>query len=458
MQKILFILLFATGFAFGAKAQNWLPMDLDQAIQNFYVDTVDNLLYAAGSNGYFGGKTTSNGFAIWNGASWDTLPNKLNANVVSMCRYKNKLYVSGFFYPAPYNCPSRTLMAWDLATAQWQLVGTGIWSSGAEQGVARMKIINNELYFYGAFDSICNKRASGVVKFDGTNWTGFNFNSDEYLVGIALYNGELYACGQFTDLFGDPNMDFLIKYNGTNWVSTGANFNGATSIEAITVYKNELYVAGYFLKSDGCPGDNIVKYNGTSWQEVNGGFSYHGFPGAVPRRMEVYNDKLYIAGTFDQMGTMPAHYLVTYDGTEFCAVDNSINEPVWPVTVYKNKIYVGAAWFSSGVNGQDTVYFMGQQNKFTPDTCQVFAVGVKETLPIKELSIYPNPVASILNISDEQNELQNSTVEITNSLGQNVVKVLFNNSIDVSSIQTGCYFITISTQDQKVLRFKFIKE
>lgn len=446
--RILFILLFAAGFAFGAKAQNWLPMDLDQNAQSFYVDTVDNLLYVAGSNGYFGGKITSNGFAMWDGTAWDTLPNKLNGNVVSMCRYKNKLYVSGYFYHAPYNCPRKTLMAWDFPTAQWEPVGIGLWSTGVEQGGAKMKVINNELYFYGAFDSIYNMRVNSIVKFDGTNWTGFNFiPSDKVINGIAIYNGELYAYGQFTNLLGDPNMDFLIKYNGSNWVSTGANFNGATSIEAITVYKNELYVAGYFLKSDGCPGDNVVKYNGSKWQEVNGGFSYHGFPSAVPRHLEIYNDTLFISGSFDKMGTMPARAIIYYDGIKFCAIDNSIDQAPGPIAVYKNKIYSGGGMIAN--NNQDTLWFLVQQNKFTPDTCQIFAVGIRENSLLKDIRIYPNPTASLLNIFDEQNELQGSNIEIADCLGQIVISISFSNQIDLSHLEAGMYFLTIQDRFKK---------
>lgn len=59
------------------------------------------------------------------------------------------------------------------------------------------------------------------------------------------------------------------------------------------------------------------------------------------------------------------------------------------------------------------------------------------------LSIYPNPTNSILNIIDEQNRLQNSTIEIKNPLGQVVFTTHFTTQINLSNFSTGIYFLTI---------------
>ncbi|MFN8114508.1 MAG: T9SS type A sorting domain-containing protein [Bacteroidia bacterium] len=433
-------------------------MNVNQDIRNFFIDTIDNVMYAGGLATNFGGKHTYNGIGIWNGLSWDTLPNKLSGDPSSICRYRNKLYISGSFNKLPFNCPSHSLMSWDLVNHKWDSVGIGIWSGGSDFGSAKMKVINNELYFYGAFDHVSdiNLQSLNLVKFDGTNWISLNYPSyTETINGIAIYKGELYAYGQFIDLTGDPNMDFLIKYNGTNWVSTGANFTGAHSIESIVVYKNELYVVGYFLKSDGCPGDGIVKYDGTTWQEVNGGFSLFGNSISIPRHLEVFNDTLYISGNFDKMGTMPAHGIVKYDGKQFCAIDNTINQSAGALVVYKNKIYLGGGMILN--NNQDTLWFLNQQNKFNMDTCQLFAVGVKENSLSKNIKIYPNPTSSIINIVDENNQLQNSTIQITDYLGQVVFYSSFTTQINLSSLSAGMYFLTIEDKNNKKT-VKIIKE
>ncbi|HRG00572.1 MAG TPA: T9SS type A sorting domain-containing protein [Bacteroidia bacterium] len=454
----IFIFIIVTNFAPVLQAQNWLPMYVNQDIRNFYIDTIDNVMYAGGWATDFGGKTTYNGIGIWNDSTWDTLPNKLSGNPSSICRYKNKLYVTGSFNKLPFNCPSHSLMTWDLINHKWDSVGIGIWSGGNDYGSAKMKVINNELYFYGAFDHVAdiNVQALNLIKFDGTNWMSLNYPSyPEIINGIAMYKGELYVYGQFTNLTGDPNMDFLVKYNGTNWVSTGANFNGAHSIESIVVYKNELYIVGYFLKSDGCSGDGIIKYDGNTWQEVNGGFSLFGNPTSIPRHLEVYNDTLYISGNFDKIGTMPAHGIVKYDGKQFCAIDNAINQSAGALAVYKNKIYMGGDMIVN--NNHDTLSFLNQQNKFNMDTCQLFAVGVKENSLSKNIKIYPNPTTSIINIVDENNQLQNATIEIKDYLGQTVYVAPFSNQINISNLALGMYFLTVQDKENR-RTIKAVKE
>ena len=73
------------------------------------------------------------------------------------------------------------------------------------------------------------------------------------------------------------------------------------------------------------------------------------------------------------------------------------------------------------------------------------------------ISIYPNPINSILNIVGEQNQFQNSTIEITNCFGEIVFNELFANQIDLSSLSSGMYFLTIKDKEN-IKTVKLIKE
>ncbi len=85
-------------------------------------------------------------------------------------------------------------------------------------------------------------------------------------------------------------------------------------------------------------------------------------------------------------------------------------------------------------------------------------VGIRELGEQNHTSIFPNPVTSILNISDAQTHFQNSTIDIKNTLGQNILSCPFNPEIDVSALPTGVYFLQIKTEDKRLLNTKFIKE
>lgn len=71
---------------------------------------------------------------------------------------------------------------------------------------------------------------------------------------------------------------------------------------------------------------------------------------------------------------------------------------------------------------------------------------------------YPNPVSNILNIASEQYFRDGTEIEITNYLGQTVLKSIFKNEIDVSLISQGCYILKILTCDKQQFHSKFIKE
>ena len=81
----------------------------------------------------------------------------------------------------------------------------------------------------------------------------------------------------------------------------------------------------------------------------------------------------------------------------------------------------------------------------------------KNDITINNLLIYPNPTSSIINIIDEQNELQNSSITITNTLGQTVLSMPFSHQIDVSSLAQGLYYLTL--QDGNIKKtVKFVRE
>lgn len=73
-----------------------------------------------------------------------------------------------------------------------------------------------------------------------------------------------------------------------------------------------------------------------------------------------------------------------------------------------------------------------------------------------KFTIYPNPAKSIINITSPNNEIINS-ISIYNVVGQKLITSINQNSIDVSSLSKGSYFITIETDKGKGI-LKFLKE
>lgn len=79
-------------------------------------------------------------------------------------------------------------------------------------------------------------------------------------------------------------------------------------------------------------------------------------------------------------------------------------------------------------------------------------IGIKEDQKeTNSLLIYPNPVTDILHIENTVNTAEE--IEITNCLGQTVLKTSYRTELNVSKLQSGVYFIRIG-----MITKKFIKE
>ena len=84
-------------------------------------------------------------------------------------------------------------------------------------------------------------------------------------------------------------------------------------------------------------------------------------------------------------------------------------------------------------------------------------VGINELDKENSFVIYPNPTNSILNIKSNNQQLQNATIEIKNTLGQLVYFDVYAPQINISDLPSGLYFITSNNKETK-RTIKFVKD
>lgn len=96
----------------------------------------------------------------------------------------------------------------------------------------------------------------------------------------------------------------------------------------------------------------------------------------------------------------------------------------------------------------------------TNKTCNYLPdVGVNEnSLSSNHVQIYPNPVSKSIYIETRKADFKNSEIEIVDHLGQLVLKLPFNNEVDVSKLASGYYNLKITDQNKAFYYSKFIKE
>lgn len=105
------------------------------------------------------------------------------------------------------------------------------------------------------------------------------------------------------------------------------------------------------------------------------------------------------------------------------------------------------------------LYFCDRDNHRAREICVSSCLaGVDEISKAINFKIYPNPVSNTLHIESEQYFGAGSAIEITNTLGQTVLKLPYSNEIDVSSISNGCYFLKITSNNNQSFHSKFVKQ
>jgi hypothetical protein len=228
MLKYKHILLLLIAFSYGNKekllAQNWETLGNGTSFlsRELYTDTTTNRLYAIGTFLLADDTVVVNQIAYWDGVKWNDLDsgntecNSCNP-ITFITTFQGYIYIyiyiSGQF-TSFHNVPNTKYMA--------RYNGTNWESMGEINGLVWFHHYNNQLMAVGDFDTINGVYAKNFALYDGVNWTPFDtasfYDSGDFVLTIAEYNGELYAGGNF-DL---PNgVEEIAKFDGNQWVSVG---------------------------------------------------------------------------------------------------------------------------------------------------------------------------------------------------------------------------------------------
>jgi hypothetical protein len=83
--------------------------------------------------------------------------------------------------------------------------------------------------------------------------------------------------------------------------------------------------------------------------------------------------------------------------------------------------------------------------------------GIEELSDKTEIKLFPNPASQKLNILTE-NGSENSEIIVINCLCEEILKIPFTNSVDVSKLSAGFYYLRIASQNKEIYYAKFIKD
>src|SRR6266446_8220119 len=131
-----------------------------------------------------------------------------------------------------------------------------------------MQVFNNELYVAGNFDSVDGiTNTKDIVKWNGTQWEGVGGGvvTDGFIgmTQLEVYNNELYAFGDFTNI-GGVVVNYFARWNGSAWneVPFSGPFN-VWSLYDMKTWGNSLFISGYFTTVNGVNAPGIAQWDGT---------------------------------------------------------------------------------------------------------------------------------------------------------------------------------------------------
>ena len=346
----------------GWDGTNWFALGGTTSKGMTHYNRAVNCFASDGTNLYAGGifteasSTLVNEIAKWNGTNWTALGSGVvgNGNVYALAVTGAVVYAGGSFTNIG-GVAAKQVAKWDGNS--WSALGNGF--NGTVKALALHRGV---LFAGGSFTARGDAGADfhGIAQFDGSDWTGVPVisswrinNSFNALVsdGINLYVGGDFYIGWG---FAPPNptlgadLDYVGRWDGTNWWSLGAEFNAA--VNALAIQNGSLCAGGAFTTSytGGITEQRIARWNGSAWATVGNGFTN----GSV-LALAATPTALYAAGSFTNAANQVFGQIAKWDGANWSALGSGLlMTPSAPsgyaLALLGNDLYLGGLFIFAG--------------------------------------------------------------------------------------------------------------
>ncbi|GMV26038.1 MAG: hypothetical protein AMXMBFR58_20690 [Phycisphaerae bacterium] len=197
----------------------------------------------------------------------------------------------------------------------------------------------------GYMESANGVPAKWVATWDGVKFKQLGDGFDGWVFDLAIYNGELYAGGQFHHSGSTPCAK-IARWSGTGWQAVAGSITagGFEGVNALQVHDGSLYAAGVFQKAGSVTVNNIARFDGTTWHSC--GWSSAG-PGVGFNSLASYGGQLYAGGTFNQASS-GFDYIARYNGSTWSGVGGGVQGQVKALHVIDGKLVAAGGFTQPG--------------------------------------------------------------------------------------------------------------
>ncbi len=231
---------------------------------------------------------------------------------------------------------------------------------------------SGKLYIGGSFIDAGGVIVNGTAMWDGSEWHalggGFGVN---YGVNpgvskiIAVSDTEVYYAGFFATLTNAPENNCaeetvylynIALWDGTCWHGLGpdANHLGVrvptySDVGDMEFFDGKLFVTGLFEFAGDVQAHGIAVWNGSTWQALDGEPNYGMSGNGYGTALATDGTTLYIGGSFDAIGGVPAANVAAYHDGAFFAVGSGLPGLNVIALLYANNVLY------AGGNARDSV-------------------------------------------------------------------------------------------------------
>lgn len=334
-----------------------------------------------------GGSNPRDSFALWNGTTWETVDAAGAANgyfdsvgdyISAIAMIGDNIYAAGSFLNASGDADADNIAMFNATavTPAWEPLDVGL-GSGVVHALA---VHNNTLYAGGEFVNVDGDNTIDyVAKWNGSSWSsvgslGGDGALNHAVRALAVKNGTLYAAGDFTDADGDPEADYVAKFNGTDWVQLGGSGGlGALNRPAYSLLVDgpDIVVGGDFDDADNVADTaHIAKWGGGAWSALGPNSDL----GDDVLALASDGSNIYAGGRFTDAGGDPdGDRIAMWDGSAWAALpDAGGNAPfgntVHAVAVWDSNLFAGGEFVNGAAISQaDYLASWGILPDFQPD-------------------------------------------------------------------------------------------
>ncbi len=230
--------------------------------------------------------------------------------------------------------------------------------------VYALAVSGNNLYVGGEFRNVAGiPEADYVARWDGTTWSALGSNGagngalDAGVRAIAIHGSNVVVGGFFTDVAGIAGADFVARWTGSSWAPLQNMCCGAAainnSVHALVAHGDFVYAGGYFTDAGGYTGVSyLARYSVPCdcWSSVGPVGSMTGPVFAIA----IGRTRIYVGGFFnDAGGKQYADNVAFFSTSEWWSLGSGVNWPVFCMVLfepdeYSEHVYVGGAFTNVG--------------------------------------------------------------------------------------------------------------